>query len=422
MQPHPLFTTLKNLRGNARGCVYTEPLWGIPYNLYFPYISVFMLALGLTDSQIGLVISIGWGFQIITGMVSGIITDRLGRKRTVILFDMISWSIPTIIWAFSQSFNYFVIAAIFNSFWRIPMNAWTCLLVEDSDPAQLVDIYSWIYIAGLLAAFFAPLATLLVQKYSLIPTMRGLYLLSTVMMTAKFFIMNAMVHETPQGLARMHETRNQPLLQMIREYGGVFNKLLRTPQTLYTLGIMLILSIGLMINNSFWSIIVTQRMGIPEKHLALFAFAKSLIMLVFFFRVIPRISRMDFKVPMLGGFCAYIISHLILINIPGPSYLLLLVSTFLEACGYAALNPLLDRMVAVTVDPADRARIQSILYVTVILFTSPFGWIAGSLSSINRVLPFLLNMALFAAGGVLVWGASRYQARAARVEPAENAA
>ena len=55
---HSLVATLKTLRGNARGCVVTEPLWGIPYNLFAPYVSVYMLALGLTDGQIGLITSI----------------------------------------------------------------------------------------------------------------------------------------------------------------------------------------------------------------------------------------------------------------------------------------------------------------------------------------------------------------------------
>ena len=50
MAKHPFITTLKNLSGNARGCVLTEPLWGIPFNLYAPYASVYMLAFGISVS------------------------------------------------------------------------------------------------------------------------------------------------------------------------------------------------------------------------------------------------------------------------------------------------------------------------------------------------------------------------------------
>src|ERR1044071_4147917 len=76
LKNHSLITTLKSLTGNPRGCVYTEPLWGVPFNLYAPYISIYMLALGLTDTEIGTILSISWGFQIILAFLSGVITDK----------------------------------------------------------------------------------------------------------------------------------------------------------------------------------------------------------------------------------------------------------------------------------------------------------------------------------------------------------
>ena len=60
-----------------------------------------------------------------------------------------------------------------------------------------------------------------------------------------------------------------------------------------------------------------------------------------------------------------------------------------------------------TIDPHERARVQSILYVGVILLTAPFGWIAGVLSSINNNLPFLLTIVLLVVGAVLAWLAGR---------------
>jgi hypothetical protein len=63
----------------------------------------------------------------------------------------------------------------------------------------------------------------------------------------------------------------------------------------------------------------------------------------------------------------------------------------------------------VTVDPKERARILAIIYVIVILFTTPFGWIAGGLSEVNRALPFMLNIVLFAVGGGLVYMAGRVE-------------
>jgi MFS family permease len=403
LKTHSLITSLKELKGNARGCVYTEPMWGIPFNLYAPYVSIFMIALGLSDKQIGLIVSISWVFQIFFALLSGVITDKLGRRLTTLICDIVSWSVPALISAIAQNYWYFLGAAVINSVWRVTHNSWTCLMVEDTDPDQLVDIYSWVYIAGLLVAFFTPFAGLLIKSFSLVPTMRGLYLFAALMFTVKCITTYKLTSETEQGKIRMHATRHQSVLTVLRGYKGVFRELLRTPQTLFTAGIMLIVSIGSMINGTFWAIIVTEKLHIPSQNLALFPFVKSVIMLGFFFVFIPRMRRLHFRIPMLVGFTGFVLSQALLITIPEKGYGLLLVSILLEACSVATVGPLVDQMTVRTVDPEERARIMSILYVGIILLTSPFGWIAGTLSEINKNLPFVLNIILFAAGGILAY-------------------
>jgi MFS family permease len=400
---HSLITTLKSLTGNPRGCVYTEPLWGIPFNLYAPYVSIYMVALGMSDTQIGLIVSISWGFQIILALLSGVITDKMGRRRTSLIFDILAWGIPALIWALAQNFWYFLVAGIINSLWRITHNSWTCLLVEDADQDQLVDIYTWIYIANQLVGFVAPLAGVIIGVFSLVPTMRGLYIFAAVMFTLKAFVTYWMTQETAQGKIRMHETRHQSVLSVLSEYIGVLRDLLRTPQTLYTGGIALVLSITALISGSFWAIILTEKLHIPAQNLAAFPFIKSAIILVFFFVVMPRINKLHYKLPLVLGFLGFIASQLVLITAPDQGYGFLIISAFLEACSFAAVSPLVDQMMVLTIDPKERARIQSILYVGIILLTSPFGWIAGTLSGLNKNLPFILNIALFTIGAVLAY-------------------
>ena len=408
LKQHPLIKTLFNLRGNPKASVLTEPLWGIPYNLYAPYVSVYMLTLGLKDSQIGLIITIGLAVQILSALISGPITDKLGRRKTTLIFDFIAWSVPTLIWAIAQDFRYFVAAAIFNGAWRITHTSWSCLLVEDADPDELMDIYSWVYISGLLVAFFAPIAGLLINRFSLVPTMRGLYIFAFIMMSVKFVVLYVFSTETRQGKVRMEETRHQSLFVLLSGYGEVIKHLLRSKSTLYTLGILLAMGTATMINNTFWSILVTQKLNVPESSLALYSTARSIFMLVFFFVAMPSIREMHFRNPMLVGFLLLAIGQLIIIIIPERAYLPLLFSTLLEACSYAVVSTQMDRMIVVTVDPQERARIIALLFLVVIIFTTPFGWIAGELSEVNRVLPFMLNISLYITGAVLVILAARH--------------
>jgi len=420
LKSHSLITTLKSLRGNPRGCVYTEPLWGIPYNLYAPYISIYMVALGLSDKQIGLIVSVSWGFQVLLASLSGIVTDKLGRRLTTLIFDIVSWTIPALISAIAQNFWYFLIAGIINSVWRITHNSWSCLLVEDAEPDQLVDIFTWIYIANLLVGFVAPLTGLLIGAFSLIPTMRGLYIFAAVMFAVKAIVTYQLTEETQQGKIRLQETRGQSVWSALNEYRSIFRDLLNTPQTLYTAGIMLVLSISSLISGSFWSIIVTEKLHIPAQNLAIFPFVRSAIILVFFFLAMPQVNKQHFKLPMVIGFLGFVVSQVILVTAPVQDYSLLLLSVFLEACSYAVVSPLVDRMTVLTIEPKERARILSIIFVGVILFSSPFGWIAGTLSGINKDLPFLLNIALFTVGAILAYVAGQFSLKEPFMEAATN--
>ncbi len=418
MKSHPLLLTLRRLRGNARGCVLTEPLWGIPFNLYAPYASLYMLAFGLDDRQIGLFASIGMFVQVIWTVLSGAITDKLGRKRTTLIFDLISWSVPTLIWAIAQNATYFLIAAIVNATWRVTHNSWNCLLVEDTDADLLVDIYSWIYIAGLLAAFFAPATGLFVGRFGLVPTVRALYLLAFVMMTAKFIILNSLVTETQQGQARMQETRDEPLFSVLQGSGKVLRQILHTPATLYTAGLMILLSIASSIRGTFWSILVAEELQIDEKYLALYPFVRSIMMLLFFFLVMPALRKWRIHKPMLLGFAGLILSQLLLILTPPGNYFFLFLATALEGFATPAAYTLLDTLTVTTVDATERARVMALLNLAVILGSSPFGWIAGELSALNRRLPFVLITVIFVISAILTFLASRATERQLAAETA----
>ena len=284
-------------------------------------------------------------------------------------------------------------------------------MVEDSEPNQLIDIFSWIYIAGLLSAFFAPFAGLMIRGLSLVPTMRILYLFSAICFATKGIITYKMTGETRQGLLRMQETKGTSLFASLSEYKEVLWDILHTPRTLYTAGIMVIMSICTMINGTFWSIIATEKLKIPAQNIAIFPFARSVIMVLFFFLVIPRMRAIHFKGPLMLGFAGFTISQLVLVTVPENGYGLLLLSGLLEACSLATTNLLVDQMLVLTIDPKERARIQSILCVGIILITAPFGWIAGILSGLNKNFPFILNIFLFLVGGILAYLAGQFSIR-----------
>ena len=119
--------------------------------------------------------------------------------------------------------------------------------------------------------------------------------------------------------------------------------------------------------------------------------------------LVPRLNVRRFRNPMLLGFAGFLVANIILVTMPSGNYFLLLVSVLIEAASLAMFGPLMDALTIISIADAERARINAIVFVIVILLTSPFGWIAGQLSEINRVLPFVLNISFFFLGMALVW-------------------
>ncbi|MDF2613922.1 MAG: putative major facilitator superfamily transporter [Clostridia bacterium] len=397
MKNHPLIATLINLRGNPRACLYPEPLWGIPYNLYMPYVSVYMITLGVTDTQIGMIVSISTLFQIIFSLLGGAVNDKLGRKATTFIFDILSWSVPCLIWAAAQNIYYFIVAAVINAMWRVTMISWGCLFVEDAEQKDIVNMWSLVYISGLLVAFIAPITGFLINKFSLVTTMRMLFVLSFVMMTIKFIIVYIFSEETKRGKIRMEETKNTSLCKILIDYRNVLAHISRSPKLYYTIVVLLIITICRTTTSTFWSIIVTEKIRIPVENIAFFPFIRSSIMLIFFFATAHRISAFNLKRPMITGFLCFIFSQLLLITLPERGYMLLVVSTFLEACAMALVDPLSESMLVLNASPEERSRMTSIIYAVILIFSLPFGYISGMLSDMNKAYPFILNISLFLA-------------------------
>ncbi|WP_291246470.1 MFS transporter, partial [Fournierella sp.] len=140
---HALIRVLANNHGNPRTLILIEPLWGIPYNLITPFATLYMYTLGVTDVQIGLILSVTMAVQVVIAFWGGILTDKLGRKFTTMLGDFFGWAIACLVWAVSQNFWMFLIAAVLNCFEQVNQTAWFCLLIEDADPGDLVEIYTW---------------------------------------------------------------------------------------------------------------------------------------------------------------------------------------------------------------------------------------------------------------------------------------
>lgn len=410
---NPLMRTLVTLKGNERACLWTEPLWGIPYNLYLPFASVYMAALGLNPVEIGTVSTVFFASQMVWALLSGPLTDKLGRRLCTVIFDILSWSVPSLLWMCAQNYWWFLAAAIFNGMWRVTENSWGLLLIEEAPEEKLVHMYSISHVAGLVAGFIAPLAYFFVQEYSVIPTMRVLYGLTFVMMTSKFLILFKLSHETAIGRRRREEFRDRSIWTHLLDSRHVLRRMLRDRKVMLTIGLLACFATMKNVNDSFWALLVQDKLGIAAENLSIFSTVRSLLMLVCYFAVVPRVSVTRFKAPMILSFSVYLAVQLLMVFMPAGQYWLVVVAVAGEALALSVLNPVTSSLQVLNVDVEERARMLGLFYAMTMLVTSPSGVVAGMLSDIDRSLPFVLTGALCVlamALGMCIW---RIQSREA---------
>ena len=404
LRNHVLVQTFRELKGNPKWSICTEPLWFIPYSLFVPFQTLYMRKLGLSSVEIGTTVTVGFILQMFFALIGGVITDKMGRRKATVIFDTLGWTVPCLIWAFSQNFWWFLAAAAVNAAFQITNTSWNCLFIEDCPPKHITNAFTLIQMCGMLSVFFSPLAVFLVGKYDVVPVMRWLYFIAALSMLAKFLLLYYFGGETKVGKKRMEETKNLSYFSMMKGYGTVFLTMIKSGKMRLVVYLMALTNIIQIATTNFFSLYVTEKIHLSDELVAVFPVLRTLVMLAFVIGLQNLFQKLRMKVSFLVGFFMYIASHLLLLLTPEKNLLLVMGYTILEAAAYAVIIPRKDALMAHYVEQKERSRIYALYNVLMIGISVPFGSLIGWMFELNPGLPFLFNIALFGLCILLTMG------------------
>ena len=404
LRNHVLAQTFRELKGNPKWSICTEPLWFIPYSLFMPFQTLYMRKLGLSSVEIGTTVTVGFILQMFCALIGGVITDKMGRRKATVIFDTLGWTVPCLIWAFSQNFWWFLAAAAVNAAFQITNTSWNCLFIEDCPPKHITNAFTLIQMCGMLSVFFSPLAVILVGKYDVVPVMRWLYFIAALSMLAKFLLLYHFGGETQVGKKRMEETKNLSYFSMMKGYGTVFLTMIKSGKMRLVVYLMALTNIIKIATTNFFSLYVTEKIHLSDELVAVFPVLRTLVMLAFVIGLQNLFQKLRMKVSFLVGFLMYIASHLLLLLTPEKNLLLVMGYTILEAAAYAVIIPRKDALMAHYVDPRERSRIYALYNVLMIGISVPFGSLIGWMFELNPGFPFLFNIVLFGLCILLTMG------------------
>ncbi len=393
-----LIQVLFSLEGNPKACIWVEPLWGIPYNLYVPFVTLYMTALGLSYADIGMITSVSMASQMVFAVLSGVLTDKMGRRMCTLVFDTLSWSVPTFLWMCAQDIRWFIVAALFSGMWRITENSWYLLLIEDAKKEQVIALNSLANLMGLIAAFIAPLSKFFVDAFGLVATMRVLYGFACASMTLKFVLCYVYTKETTNGVRRMAATKHKPMLKSLWECRHVYAGIIKEKRMMMTLGILAGYMLVTTLNGNYWAIYLRDVLGVTEGNVSLFVTVKSIATLFCSFALVPKLNYRAIRQPMLWSLLAFAASQCLLL--PGftgaPGIIILAISVLLEATTLSVLGPVSGSLLFINAEEDERALIVGMVYATVALIVSVFPALVGLLVEHSLRIPFYVNLCLFA--------------------------
>lgn len=390
--------SFKTLTGNTRISVIFEPLWGIPYTLYTFYLSLYMKEQGVTDTQLGYLISIGFITGIVFSAFGGFFTDRLGRKKTTIIFDLISWPGSLLLYLLSGNFWMFALAQVVNSLSKIVMVSWNLLTVEDAGPLEQIAAYNLINAINISVGIFTPLAGILIGKLGIVNGEKILLGFAILSMTTMILSRNYYYRETKVGREILDERKKsrQNSAQKKRKFGfGPVPSLMKNPLVCMALTISVLFNAYLPIGtfqSLYYAPFLTEVLRLDKSAISILGGVSAIVMLLVFSFLTPRLPHIKRFNSMAVGVLLQIIALIMFIIIPPARFGPAVLCVFLFALGYGVAKPFIDSLLPEVTGGKERARIYTIHNTAVSILSAALGFASGYLYEISPDLIYIISI------------------------------
>ena len=402
--------SIKRVQGNPRVVAISQPFWSIPFNLYNPFMTQYMLSLGLNNEQVGLISSIGLVFGMVLSFFSGYITDRMGRRWALLTFDLVTWCLGCLLWGLAQNFAWFLAAGIANAFVRIVAVPYGCVLVEGTPPENRLSVYSVLNLAAILANFCAPLMIVFINPLGLVPAMRAVLIASSIIYTITFIIRHIYLKDTEIAIKRKEESKQETPFSAIIDYKRILKNLINSKVLLILIIMRALHFVQNNMRNTYLSVTIIQGLGFHITVMSLVSILTGVVTLFAQLLIMPKLVGKNPQMPLLISLFIGILSTVMLFIAPNNNLAFLICVIILNSAGLVVIHMLIETLVANTMPDADRASLLGLATIFMVLVSAPFQYLAGVLADIPEIgprLPQLIIAFIMTVSFVLALGLRR---------------
>jgi DHA1 family tetracycline resistance protein-like MFS transporter len=267
------------LQGNAKVIVLTEGVSGIFLQWFNTYLPLYMLALGVSKMQVGFLASALIAMRTLSTLLGAYAADRLGRKRTLVLFDILCWGIPLFLFTIAKNPWYFLVGQLLNGLVYVVLPSFECLFVEDVPRARRTAVFGSLSFLFAAASLFAPVAGWLVAVLGMETGGRVIMAGGLIAILAAAAVRQFTLHETTMGVLRMDATASLGIGALLQEYRATLAQMTADTRVRSFLGVRILVAFSLTIWTTYAAIYLTDTagLGLAEATISLLPMVTALV-------------------------------------------------------------------------------------------------------------------------------------------------
>ncbi len=383
------------LTGNTRTSVIFEIAFGLSSVLYNFYLSLYMKAQGITNVQIGYLISLGLLFNVVCAIFGGFITNRLGRKKTTYIFELIAWPGSVIIYLLSNSFWMFALARIINSASMISTMAWHLMILEDADDRQRIHAFNLLTIINMALGIITPIGGVIVSAYGVVNSERGFLIFAAVAMITSMTLRNRVYTETSVGQEILEQNKNVPARRELRGLVqmGALKVLFSNPTIALTFIALLFHSMFFTLGSTmslYFAVYFTEVLKFSQATVSVIGGLNSAVLLIICIFVNPVLSKKitglsNMVLTMMISIFLKIIYSVFAIAMPAGNFVFAAAAIIIYSTGFGIGNVYTEPILAKVTEgiQQDRAGLYSIDYTLSSIFSMSIASVSGYLYGLN---------------------------------------
>lgn len=271
--------------------IYAGILWVLVGTMVQPYVTLYMVRLGLSETEVGVYQALMNGVGIAGYFLGGYLSDAWGRKKSLILFDSLGWGGFCLCMALADSKWWCVAALFFMSLVSGSVTPYFCLLAEGIGNKKRVVVFTLVQVVNYAPTlfFFPLLGGLWVGQRGLVAAsheMFWLYLalvITGILFRAKYLPKSPTFEKPPENW--LHVFR-----EAVQQYREALKKFFKKPASAAFLSSKLLDEWMIAVWGTYSSIYFVDHLGLKTSYLSVIQQGAGYAAVFLLFLIIPNLT------------------------------------------------------------------------------------------------------------------------------------